>query len=160
MSFAVIGGQPLAAKAGHPPRAGPVCRYSRKAGRALLLLCLGAAGGCSSLHSLPSSWRLHAVQSNSFCTEKAFRQISTKTLQVLQSTLQRLQSPPGSCRSQVFILIGCIGGVLGALWIKLNVAMIRVRARHVPANRPMRRLCEVGLLLWAECCTAQSTQRQ
>ena len=48
----------------------------------------------------------------------------------------------------MFILIGCIGGVLGALWIKLNVAMIRVRARHVPANRPMRRLCEVGVLIW------------
>jgi hypothetical protein len=48
----------------------------------------------------------------------------------------------------VFILIGCIGGVLGALWIKLNVAMIRVRARHVLANRPMRRLYEVGLLSW------------
>ena len=47
--------------------------------------------------------------------------------------------------AQVFVVIGCVGGLLGAAWIRINVEMVRVRARHVPARKPVRRLCEVRL---------------
>jgi H+/Cl- antiporter ClcA len=66
--------------------------------------------------------------------------------------IYNINSSP-AIHTQVFVLIGCIGGVLGAAWIRCNVAMIRVRARHVPANRPMRRLCEVTCHQQGIICT-------
>ncbi len=48
------------------------------------------------------------------------------------------------------MLMGCVGGLLGAAWIRINVEMIRVRAKHVPARLPFRRLLEVRA---ASCCS-------
>ena len=43
----------------------------------------------------------------------------------------------------IFVAMGCMGGLSGALWIRINVAMTRVRAQYVPARCVNRRLAEV-----------------
>ena len=44
----------------------------------------------------------------------------------------------------IFVLMGCVGGLSGALWIRINIAMTRLRAQHIPARAVRRRLAEVG----------------
>ncbi len=43
----------------------------------------------------------------------------------------------------IFVAIGCGGGLSGALWIRINIAMTRVRAQYVPARCVRKRLAEV-----------------
>ena len=45
----------------------------------------------------------------------------------------------------VFVLIGVLCGVLGALFIQLNLLLTRLRARFVPPRRPHLRLAEARL---------------
>jgi len=47
----------------------------------------------------------------------------------------------------IFVLMGCIGGLSGALWIRINIAMTRLRAQHVPARAVRRRLAEVRITI-------------
>ena len=43
----------------------------------------------------------------------------------------------------IFVAMGCIGGLSGALWIRINIAMTRLRAQHIPTHAVRRRLAEV-----------------
>ena len=56
----------------------------------------------------------------------------------------------------IFVAMGCVGGATGALWIRCNVAMTRLRARWVPARLVKRRLAEVMCL----CCHAGGAPRR
>ena len=52
----------------------------------------------------------------------------------------------------VFAMVGAVGGLLGALFICLNIRATALRARFVPPRRPRLRLVEVRPVL----CTASS----
>ena len=39
--------------------------------------------------------------------------------------------------------MGCMGGLSGALWIHINIAMTRLRGQYIPAHAVRRRLAEV-----------------
>ena len=43
----------------------------------------------------------------------------------------------------VFVLMGVTAGLLGALFIKLNIRMTQLRARFIPPSKPRLRLMEV-----------------
>ena len=43
----------------------------------------------------------------------------------------------------IFVLMGCLGGLSGALWIKCNIALTKLRAKYVPARLIKKRLLEV-----------------
>ena len=43
----------------------------------------------------------------------------------------------------IFVVIGIVAGLLGALFVRLYVLCTRLRARFVPASSPRRRVIEV-----------------
>ena len=43
----------------------------------------------------------------------------------------------------VFVLMGVTAGLLGSLFIKLNILMTQLRARFIPPSKPRLRLMEV-----------------
>ena len=43
----------------------------------------------------------------------------------------------------VFVLVGAVAGLLGALFISLNIRATALRARYVPPRQPRLRLVEV-----------------
>ena len=46
-------------------------------------------------------------------------------------------------KRQVFVLVGILGGLMGALFIHLNVKITMWRRRHIPVSNKMRRFYEV-----------------
>jgi hypothetical protein len=57
----------------------------------------------------------------------------------------------------LFVLIGVLCGVLGALFIQLNMLLTRLRARFVPPRRPHLRLAEARGWPAAACMHAWLT---
>eukprot|EP00884_Botryococcus_braunii_P006609 jgi/Botrbrau1/1594/Bobra.0185s0013.2 len=49
----------------------------------------------------------------------------------------------------VFCLMGAMGGLMGALWVHLNVRITALRHRYIPVRCPWRRWAEVMVLVWA-----------
>jgi len=44
----------------------------------------------------------------------------------------------------VFVTMGCVAGLLGAAFIKLNIRATQLRARFIPLRKPLLRLLEVS----------------
>ena len=53
----------------------------------------------------------------------------------------------------IYILIGALGGLLGALFISLNVQITKFRQRFIPVRCPNRRLVEVLTVAWVTSTT-------
>ena len=96
------------------------------------------SGGCVGCAENATAGKMQKTQAHpdpgATCTQKRAIALDPKPLKALELLAFLVQ---------VFVLMGCVGGLLGAAWIRLNVQMTQLRARHVPASRPMRRLTEV-----------------
>ena len=48
----------------------------------------------------------------------------------------------------IFVLIGCAGGVVGGVFVAVNIKITTLRHKYIPVTQPLRRLLEVCVLRW------------